>query len=238
MKSEKLYEVLGGINETLINNARIPSKDKKHIWLKWCAMAACLCLIAGVTLFSSLYRTPHIEDNNIDEAIEEEIDGVVEIDPIAADLAVFPENESIANVVDVSMDIISEKEAYNLKNLGGYLPTTIPEGYHFSSAGLYKTSMKDGSIYYRLSTTYSFGISNSDNSLEEETEEVMLMLDYSVSVMNYKPKTDSPIYTIDTIPDDITWNNTFTLVFDDVYLEMTSGDLTYDEIKLVLNSIQ
>lgn len=47
MTSEKLYEVLGYINEKHINEARTYHKAKKPDWVKWGAMAACLCLIAA-----------------------------------------------------------------------------------------------------------------------------------------------------------------------------------------------
>ena len=47
MTSEKLYEVLGYINEKHINEARTYHKAKKPGWVKWGAMAACLCLIAA-----------------------------------------------------------------------------------------------------------------------------------------------------------------------------------------------
>jgi len=42
MKNEKLYEVLGDINEKHIKEAREYHKAKKSVWLKWGAMAACL----------------------------------------------------------------------------------------------------------------------------------------------------------------------------------------------------
>lgn len=59
MTSEKLYEVLGGINETHINEARAYHKAKKPGWVKWGAMAACLCLIAVC-----VFTLPHLIGNN------------------------------------------------------------------------------------------------------------------------------------------------------------------------------
>lgn len=46
MTNEKLYEVLGDINEKHVKEAREYRKAKKPVWLKWGAMAACLCLVA------------------------------------------------------------------------------------------------------------------------------------------------------------------------------------------------
>ena len=45
MTNEKLYEVLGDINEKHVKEAREYRKAKKPVWLKWGAMAACLCLV-------------------------------------------------------------------------------------------------------------------------------------------------------------------------------------------------
>ena len=50
MTNEKLYEVLGDINEKHVNEAREYHKAKKPIWIKWTAMAACLCLVVLVAM--------------------------------------------------------------------------------------------------------------------------------------------------------------------------------------------
>lgn len=42
MKNEKLYEVLGDINENHVKEAREYRKTKTPVWLKWAAMAACI----------------------------------------------------------------------------------------------------------------------------------------------------------------------------------------------------
>jgi hypothetical protein len=40
MTNEKLYEVLGDINEKYVSEARVYQKAKKPIWAKWGAIAA------------------------------------------------------------------------------------------------------------------------------------------------------------------------------------------------------
>ncbi len=52
MTNEKLYEVLGDINENHINEARAYHKAKKPGWVKWGAIAACLCLMVPLTAFA------------------------------------------------------------------------------------------------------------------------------------------------------------------------------------------
>ncbi len=43
MTNEKLYEVLGDINEKYVKEAKEYRKAKKLVWFKWGAIAACLC---------------------------------------------------------------------------------------------------------------------------------------------------------------------------------------------------
>jgi hypothetical protein len=48
MKKEKLYEVIGEIDDNYINDAHMTVKKKsRSVWVKWGAMAACLCLIVA-----------------------------------------------------------------------------------------------------------------------------------------------------------------------------------------------
>lgn len=46
MTNEKLYEAIGDISDKKIKEAKRVRKVKQPIWLKWGAMAACLCLLA------------------------------------------------------------------------------------------------------------------------------------------------------------------------------------------------
>lgn len=46
MTNETLYKVLSDINEKYVKEAREYHKAKKPVWLKWGAMAACLCLVS------------------------------------------------------------------------------------------------------------------------------------------------------------------------------------------------
>lgn len=57
MKNEKLLDMIGGIDDNLVHNAVHDNfKKKKPVWVKWGAMAACLCLIvvAIITIPSML----------------------------------------------------------------------------------------------------------------------------------------------------------------------------------------
>lgn len=48
MRKEDFAEVLSDINERHIAGA--DRKTQKPVWLKWGAMAACLCLVIGIAI--------------------------------------------------------------------------------------------------------------------------------------------------------------------------------------------
>jgi len=50
MTNEKLYEAIGDISDCKIKEAKQVRKAKQPIWLKWGAMAACLCLVVGLAI--------------------------------------------------------------------------------------------------------------------------------------------------------------------------------------------
>ena len=53
MKSEKLLDAIGKIDDNLIYNAvHDTPKKKKGSWFKWGAIAACLCLMIPLTAFA------------------------------------------------------------------------------------------------------------------------------------------------------------------------------------------
>ena len=64
MKKEQLYDALGGINENYINEAHQTAKKKTRAgWVKWAAMAACLCLVVAGALVLPRLRSDSVEPN-------------------------------------------------------------------------------------------------------------------------------------------------------------------------------
>ena len=68
MTNEKLYEVLGNINEKYVSEARVYQKAKKPIWAKWGAIAACLVLVCVVATPLFLHNNDSVTTLGIADA--------------------------------------------------------------------------------------------------------------------------------------------------------------------------
>ena len=93
---------------------------------------------------------------------------------------------------------------------------------------------QDGMVYYMLSVSYSSGESVHDDS----PEDVVDTLDYSVSMWSFTPKTESEVFSINALPDDLSGKGLIYVLHDDVYIGIDVGDLSHNQIVSVLNSIQ
>ena len=68
MTNEKLYEILGDINEKHVYEARAYHKAKKPIWAKWGAIAACLVLVCVVAIPLFLHNNDSVTAPGIADA--------------------------------------------------------------------------------------------------------------------------------------------------------------------------
>lgn len=50
MTNENILDAIGGINENAVQDAKAYKRPKSKRWLKWGAMAACLCLVVGIAI--------------------------------------------------------------------------------------------------------------------------------------------------------------------------------------------
>ena len=50
MKKEEFCDVLGDINESYVEEARAGRTIKKPVWIKWGAIAACLCVVISLSV--------------------------------------------------------------------------------------------------------------------------------------------------------------------------------------------
>ena len=68
MTNEKLYEILGDINEKHVYEAMAYHKAKKPIWAKWGAIAACLVLVCVVAIPLFLHNNDSVTTPGIADA--------------------------------------------------------------------------------------------------------------------------------------------------------------------------
>ena len=189
-------------------------------------VAACLALLVAVTGIAG--NTLNWFGSKPDSGTG--VDGTVipggsvpeGIDPIMASVAVYPADRELSDVADATLREITEDEAYRIEGLSEHLPSLVIDGYHFRNSSIYETTMKDGTKYYLLRVDYTTG---------DET-----VADYSVQLTSFMPKVEDTIYMSDSIPSDIS-HEFFHFERNGVCFGMNPGDLTYDEIMSVINSI-
>ncbi len=196
MNNESLYEAMGNISEKHINAAHTPATKKKPVWVKWGAMAACLCLIAaGVAVISQ-------HDFSKPGAGEYDYTGG---DAGQYSVAVYPAAEYGEEDV-ASAEVVSLTESEALGNaLAKHLPVQLPDGFHYGRGSVYNTVMKDGAQYNMLRIEYISG-TIPEQQFAEDGGAIAPDLDamgelFTICVMNYEPKTDISIYSSN---DDVT----------------------------------
>ncbi len=190
MTNEKLYEVLGDINEKYVKEAREYRKAKKPVWLKWGAMAACLCLVVvGFTgLLHQNLRTPGSGGLGGEGAGG---GGYYSV-------AVYPASEKNENVATAEVVSLTENEVVN-NELSKHLPKHLPDGFHYGRGSIYNTVMKDGTQYHMLRVEYISG-TLPEQQFAEDGGAIAPNLDttgdiFTVCVMNYEPETEHNIYS-------------------------------------------
>ena len=240
MNTKKFSDAMSELDTKYVDEAlNYKKKAKKPSWVKWGAMAACLCLvIAGIAISQIPGVFPGHGAGIAPGGTHP--DGV---DPIIASVAVYPATEKIEDVADATHESISEADAYAFDPLGEYLPTSLPDGYHFGKANLYETTMKDGTKYYLLRVQYTTGNDEVQGNTEEEiaADPNTLGKSFVVFVMNYEPATEKLIYA----PADITGNlleemsgSTFHISYGEIYVGISPDTATSDDILVAVASIK
>ena len=64
MNAAQFSHALGKVNDKYIMEAITYERKKKSGWLKWGAMAACLCLVAGIAV-TGILRSHLISPNDV-----------------------------------------------------------------------------------------------------------------------------------------------------------------------------
>lgn len=190
MNTKKFSEAMGEIDTKYIEKAmNYQAKKKKNGWLKWGAMAACLCLvIAGSTIIlRQNFDTPGVGN-------EGGLDGAG--DGTNYSVAVYPATENVENVASAEIVSLTESEALS-NSLAEHLPKQLPDGFHYGRGSIYNTVMKDGTQYNMLRVEYISGVIPEQQFAEDgaaiaPNPETIGEL-FTVCVMNYAPKADEAI---------------------------------------------
>ena len=113
-------------------------------------------------------------------------------------IAVYPEGCSEKDVEYAYIEDTYESEVFNEIGISAYVPSELPEGYHFRNAAEYVTAMKDDSIYKVVRITYCLGneadaLQNAISESEMQTNEAEN--EFVISIWNFKPDTSADIFT-------------------------------------------
>lgn len=223
MNETDILKAIGGIEEKYIYNAQNEdSKMQISTSIKWLAIAACLCVTAVIAVYvitsiprpGSGYSGPVTPGGAVQSGL----------DPKQASYVICPYYANIDDVTAATYAELTEDEACSVDALNGYYPAYVAEGYHFKNAGLYETTMSDGTKYYMLRMDYTAGTGMIDDHEN-----------YSLQLTAFEPQHNDAVLTIDTIPEDT--SSFFYVKCGDVYVGVNRGELSYDEMIRVLRGI-
>ncbi len=228
MSIPKMAKAMEYIDDDLVSGAvEYKRTKKKNSWMKWGAIAVCLCLVVvGAFVFQNGNIGPIM--GTVDEEIKR--------------IAVFPATETIENVETATIESITETDAYSMDILGEYLPTQLPEGYAFEKGSILETTMKNGTKYHMLRAIYSKIDSSSTQTEDGELapDPNALSDNFTVFVMDYKPNTDKRLYSVTDITETLLAEiegQVFHIVYGDIYVGISDMVLSTSDIMTVINSI-
>ena len=241
MKKNKL-DAIGYVDDQLVEKAdKYTGSKKKNTWIKWGAMAACLCLVVcAATVFPKYIH----EQGAGKTAISGGPQPVGDNGEAMYSVAIFPADRTTNEVKNAYTEKIYEVEAQNEPGLGEYLPTELPNGYHFGNASIYVTTMNDGTVYKMLRITYRTGeepepVTDADGA-QAVSNPNDLGDEFRLPVWGFKPDTNAEIYQPEELNEATLSDRDgglFYVQFENVYIGIEPLSLSADEIIRLVNSI-
>lgn len=147
MRGRELLDALGNVEPEYIEAAETARARGKIKAVRWAALAACLGVAVAIFLVARPNQNPNPDPDEL--VIPDGMDRDTYF------TAQFPDWEAIDNVASTERRWITElSEAEAVPQVGGHLPSRLPEGYRFESAVLTETTMKDGTVYYMLEANF------------------------------------------------------------------------------------
>ena len=245
MKTPKMVEAMSYIDDDLVSGAINCTKKKKSGWLRWGAMAACLCLvITGVTLWGNLGQHGKIPESGAGVGGEDSGGIWPEgVDPVIASLAVIPAGVDLLDVADAVSISISEEDARAVEGLGAYLPSMLPEGCRYGKAGHYRTMMKDGTEYQMLRVTYESGEASVPAPVPENAQMASATTGSTAflwMVWGHRPDTDLPVYQPEEVSASLIEQQegrVFYIDYGGIYVGIEQLEISAAELFAVIESI-
>lgn len=245
MKTPKMVEAMSYIDDDLVSDAITYTRKKTRSWLKWGAMAACLCLvITGVSLWGNLGQQGKIPEAGAGVGGEDSGGVWPEgVDPVIASVAVIPAGVDLLDVADAITVSISEEDARAVEGLGAYLPSALPEGCRYGKAAHYRTMMKDGTEYQLLRVTYESGEASVPASVPENAETASEMTGSTAflwMVWGHRPDTDLPVYQPEEVSASLIEQQegrVFYIDYDGIYVGVEQLEISAAELFAVIVSI-
>ena len=251
MKTPKMVDAMSYIDDDLVSGAVTYTRKKKSGWLRWGAMAACLCLvITGVALWGNLGQQGKIPEAGAGVGGEEPGGMWPEgVDPVIASLAVIPAGVDLLDVADATSVSISEEDARAVEGLGAYIPSALPEGCYYGPAGYYETIMKDGTRYHMLRVTYESGEASvpapePENADETENAQMASATTGSTAflwmVWGHRPDTDLPVYQPEELSASLIEQQegrVFYIDYGGIYVGIGQSEISAEDLLAVIESI-
>ena len=190
MNRKDLYQSMNQIDDDILERSEVQKKKKSSVWMKWGAVAACLCLMAGsVVLLRQDYNSPGVESEYGMGGASSETNYGVWVGPATV------KAEDVASAEVVSL---TERDAMS-NPLAEHLPKELPDGFHYGRGSIYNTVMKDGTQYNMLRVEYISGtipeqqFSEDGGAIAPNPDTIGDL--FTVCVMNYEPEVRNGIYS-------------------------------------------
>ena len=245
MKTPKMVEAMNYIDDDLVSGAITYTRKKKTGWLRWGAMAACLCLvITGASLWGNLGQQGKIPEAGAGVGGEDSGGVWPEgVDPVVASVAVIPAGVDLLDVADAVSISISEEEARAVEGLGAYLPSVLPEGCRYGKAAHYRTMMKDGTEYQMLRVTYERGEASVPAPVPENAQMASATTGSTAflwMVWGHRPDTDLPVYQPEEVSASLIEQQegrVFYIDYGGIYVGVGQSEISAAELLAVIKSI-
>lgn len=134
MKSERILDAVGGINEEAVRDAKAYKKAKPKGWLKWGAMAACLCLVVGIGIFQiTISNLPHKSDDPLSGGFVAEITEVVSDGHIVVSVTAGDHNLPEGSSAHINYEkVVCNQEKYDTDLIIGDVVVVTYDSVHIS----------------------------------------------------------------------------------------------------------